>query len=134
MCFCSGYPFEGAPLRCHVRFTGASSTMSFRFRVQNYYNYLTYANFWAKKMTFTPLFRKRTNKKFMNSAYIQKPCTNKKSTPGGMLNCDLSQERLRIEISWESVVIVRTRSRINVCLVATCILNGANPADEGITF
>lgn len=64
MCFCSDYSSKVAPRRCPLRFIGASYySKSFRFRVQRYCFFLTYANFWQKKMHFMVQFRKSTNKK-----------------------------------------------------------------------
>lgn len=51
MCFSAGYSSNVAPQRCILRLPAeVIQYVLFRFRVQRYNNYLTYANFFAKKM------------------------------------------------------------------------------------
>lgn len=74
MCFCSGYSSRVAPLRCPLRFTGAS--MSFSNSDAKVLLFSDICKFSGKKMQSKPLFRKYTNKE-----------RNKKSDPKGSLFC-----------------------------------------------
>ena len=64
MCFCSGYSSRVAPLRCPLRLPEqVIKHVLFRFRVQKYNNYLTYANFFQKKMQKYVVKHKKTTPK-----------------------------------------------------------------------